>query len=138
MRMKPGNIDNPPALFKFRFLDTLGFNETKQRDFTHANNFLNEMIKSQRFKLTRILAPHVGALTQEYKEALEHSSDVLRGLHSSIILFHTKVEYLHLHHSSAVFHQNMEVKNDLVGDILQRPLLKPKNGIVAGDNQVSH
>ncbi|KAF9199890.1 hypothetical protein BGZ59_003649 [Podila verticillata] len=85
------------------------------------------MIKSQRFKLTRILAPHVGALTQEYKEALEYSSDVLRGLHSSIILFHTKVENLDLHHSSAVFHQNMEVKNDLVGDILQRPLLKPKN-----------
>lgn len=124
MRMKPEETGHPLALFEFRFLDTPGFNDTKHRDFNHATKILDEMISSQHFNLILILVPNATALTQEYQVALEYYSDVLRGLHSRIILLHTKVEYVNLHHANTDFHRRLENKNTSVFDILQRPMLK--------------
>ncbi|KAG0328280.1 hypothetical protein BG000_000552, partial [Podila horticola] len=125
IRKKPGDMNMSPALFEFRFLDTPGFNDTKDQDFNHATKILDEMISSQHFNLILILVPNATALTQEYQVALEYYSDVLRGLHSRIILLHTKVEYALLHHSNANFHRKLEEKNASVFDILQRPFFKP-------------
>ncbi|KAF9276642.1 hypothetical protein BGZ74_003570, partial [Mortierella antarctica] len=139
MRKKPGDLGMSPALFEFRFLDTPGFNDTKDQDFNHATKILDEMISSQHFNLILILVPNATALTQEYQVALEYYSDVLRGLHSRIILLHTKVEYALLHHSNADFHRKLEEKNATVFDILQRPFLKPcPIAMEEGDRRLHH
>ncbi|KAF9379131.1 hypothetical protein CPB97_009148 [Podila verticillata] len=125
MKMTPGEVTSRPALFEFRFLDTPGFNDTQNRDFNHATKILDEMISSQHFNLILILVPHAAPLTQDYQVALEYYSDVLRGLHSRIILLNTKVRYEDLHHSNTEFRRQLEEKNTSVFDILQRPMLKP-------------
>ncbi|KAG0352135.1 hypothetical protein BG005_008384 [Podila minutissima] len=121
----PGELNHQSVLFEFGFLDTPGFNDTKERDYSHATNILDEMIKKQHLNLILILVPHMTALTQEYREALEYYSSVLRGLHSRIILLHTKVDYAEFHHTNIRFHQTMDDKNTEIRKILQRPMLNP-------------
>ncbi|KAG0097232.1 hypothetical protein BGZ93_003188 [Podila epicladia] len=75
VRKKPGGLSMSPALFEFRFLDTPGFNDTKDQDFNHATKILDEMINSQHFNLILILVPNATALTKDYQVALEYYSD---------------------------------------------------------------
>ncbi|KAG0348333.1 hypothetical protein BG005_011607 [Podila minutissima] len=131
LRRAPQDPNDPSELVEFRFLDTPGLNDTRDRDSSHAVNIISEMISTRSFNLIVIIVSYKNPLTQEQQLALEYYANVFKGLHTRIMFLHTHVDYADIHHTNKVHNLNMKMRNKALSKMFRR---FDGEGIIDEDN----
>ncbi|KAG0010832.1 hypothetical protein BGZ81_002529 [Podila clonocystis] len=120
MRLARRDPDISLENVEFRFMDTPGLNITRGRDGKHSINIISEIINTHSFNLIVIVLSFLDPLTLEQQLALEYYADVLRGLHSRIVILHTHVDPTDIHSSNIEYHGNMIDRIEYLNRIFRR------------------
>ncbi|KAF9428412.1 hypothetical protein BGZ94_002471 [Podila epigama] len=97
----------------FTIIDTPGLNDTEGRDASHAVNIITEIIRAKHFSLIIIVQSFLTLPDIKLLSALEFYADVFRGLHESIMLLYSHVDYDKMHQSDKTLRALEEMNNSL-------------------------
>ncbi|KAG0320506.1 hypothetical protein BG000_003538 [Podila horticola] len=101
LREVPPDQDAPPSeLVKLVFLDTPGFNDTKNFDAVHAENTVKAMVDIQSFNLVLFVINRHTNLSQDQQAILKFYSDIFKEFRSSFALLFTHIDYKNLYPDS--------------------------------------